>query len=459
LIRLHFYDALTAGRSPAEGQVIRFHSALFGPDEPPIERRFSVRLRDDVAVPIDGIENSPLSLLNLGIGFDETEFSRAVAPVLGCSKTLHIGFATTTKIDPFIRNAIYRSLLPEPFPYSHHLDLETLIRAIVLLRPAERPNFVDGKLASIARDFSTALWDSDWENENRALRVMELLTQLQISSPGLVSHAIGHSSINAIKTSLGMDQGEVADLQAVKPALVIHQTLQAKHGYGVFLPLSTDINYPDIMYMADLSCDLSDLVGNSSVSLEKLVRKTPGDGLPIVRVSLGRVPFVTQLKMVRPEDAKRLKLDGARIRENVQRLKSASRLASRMRDEPIMELPTLPTDVDHRMWAGDFSKADTEVMALLHDADYEQWPALIAKGNDMRVSELAIRILARECPAALTAEQAENWKDHVKRRGNLATLMSVEEQIEKLENVRTDYPSAHAIDHLLARLKGIAAKQ
>jgi exodeoxyribonuclease I len=460
-MRIHFYDLLTAGRSPAEGQVVRFHSALYGADEECQERLLSVRLRDDVGVPIKGIENSPLSMLNLGGGIDETQFARAVAPLFELPACLHVGVGTTTKLDPYVRHAIYRSLIPNRCithnPNSHHLDLDTLYRAMILLRPDDLPKQIRGKASMLDQDFNAMMWDADWDQDNRALWVRDLLSAAQQSSPHLVEHAFSKSSIAAIKSSLGMDQGEVSDLTVVRPAFFAHQSIMSRTGFALLFPLATDINFPDIAYMADLASDLSALVDDDNRSLESLVRKTPDDGLPIVRVSLSRMPFVAPLKNIRAEDACRLKINGDFLRANVQLLRNSPHLAARFRDEPILELPSLSADVDHRMWAGEFSQSDLQLMAKLQSQELADWLGLVQGAQDLRISELAVRVIAREQPILLDAEQLSAWKRHVKARVQLAAPSSVEAQLQALQNVFSDCPAAIGIEHLLKRLNGVAA--
>lgn len=142
-MQIHFYDLLVAGKSPAEGQVVRFHSILFKATGAPVERRLAMRLREDVQVPAHDIDLNPLSLLEFSTGLEETQFSREVAPLFAAKDTIHIGLGNTTKLDAYVRHAIYRSLTPiSSFTNgvtANFLDLETLLRALTLLRPDQVP--------------------------------------------------------------------------------------------------------------------------------------------------------------------------------------------------------------------------------------------------------------------------------------------------------------------------------
>lgn len=461
-MKMHFYDLLHVGKSPAEGQVLRFHSALFGGDNELTERNLAVRLRDDVAVPTKNIDTSPLALLNLNQGISEAEFARAASSLFDLHGTLHVGLSNTSKLDPYVRHSIYRSLMPTRCigidPGVHYLDLETLYRAIAILRPQDLPPGCSADPSKLDTYFHTVMWELDWEKDNRAIGVKNILLAAQASSPKLVEHAFSTSNVRSIKLALGMDDGEVSDLAAVKPCLVIHPSILSPKGFSLLLPLATDINYPDIAYMADLESDLSPIFGDEGASLESLVRKSKDDGRPLVRVSLSRLPFVAPLGVIRPEDSKRLRVDTSVVSANVRMLRGNLTLAARLRDEPILELTPLSADVDHRMFAGEFPPADLQFMREIHERDYEEWFPLLSKAQDLRVRELAIRLIAREAFTSLPPDLQSNWVQHVNARMKSASPSSLAVQLQALENIATDYPSAPGIAYLKKRLEGVAVQ-
>lgn len=461
-MNLHFFDVLTAGKSPAEGQVLRFHAINYSDDETVSQRMLSVRIRDDVYVPAKDIDATPLALMELGQGISECEFSRAVAPVFESPDTLHIGIGTTSKLEPFVRHALYRNLIPARLSSSsggRHLDLDTLFRAIAILRPQEMPEPFTADLSLLSRQFRSSMWDANWDLDNRAIRVKELLGAAQERSPKLIEHCIARSSSSAIKDALGLDAGEVSDLSSVVPSIVIHPSIITQSGYGLLYPLAIDVTYPDIAYMADLECDLSALVDDSDAGLESLLRKARGDGLPIVRVPLSRIPFVAPLGAIRPDDARRLKINLGFVKDNIARLRAATGLAARLRDEPILELSPQLADVDHRMWAGDFSRHDMEVMRALHEEGFDRWIDIAAGAHDLRVMDLAVRVLAREAPNLLPEGQREGWRAHVAARLNSTTPGSLAQELQAFQNASSEYPSAPGISFLLRRISGIAVRE
>ncbi len=87
--------------------------------------------------------HSDLALLAFDQGCSEVEWARRVFADFTRPNTLHIAFGSTTRHDPFIRASFYRNLLPYPClgvpDTAHFLDLDVLLRAILLIRPGECP--------------------------------------------------------------------------------------------------------------------------------------------------------------------------------------------------------------------------------------------------------------------------------------------------------------------------------
>ncbi len=462
-MQIHFYDLLVAGKSPAEGQVVRFHSILFKATGAPVERRLAMRLREDVQVPAHDIDLNPLSLLEFSTGLEETQFSREVAPLFAAKDTIHIGLGNTTKLDAYVRHAIYRSLTPiSSFTNgvtANFLDLETLLRALTLLRPDQVPHGFTGSAKRLDAEIQAATWEWDWDLDNRACGLKALLVAAFKSAPKFVEQCVATSSIAAIKAAMAMEGGEVSDFSSVQPVIMVHPSILSPGGFALLFPVGTDTNYPDIVFMADLTADLSALLDPNTRDLGSLVRTGANDARPLHRVSLSRYPFAAPLKAIRPDDARRLGVVGSKVRENVHRLRQASFLAAKLRDEPLLKLPSLSADVDHRMWAGDYPHADQQLLKSLQDKELPDWLSHLSNAQDRRILDLATRVLARECPHALSSEQLKSWRRHVMTRLDLASPNSLDAHLQALENAASEYPTAQGIEHLLRRAKGFAAQR
>lgn len=456
---IHFYDTLTAGRSPAEGQVVRYDSAFYssqGPAELEVSR---VRLRDDLYLDLNAVLYSELALMALNEGTSEVDWARRAFDDFTRPHTLHVGFGSSTRHDPFIRASLYRNLLPHPcmgLPVgAHYLDLDILLRAIHLIRPEELPWDIDRLSGGVGGLYQFLMWDAGLGQENRALRVKEVLSTISVSSAKLVNHAISHSSPKLIKALMGLDAGEVWDLRSANPVVLVHPMLPSNRGAILAMPVAADVNYPDLICMVDLECDLTCLCSDSTASLQGLARTGKGDrDAPLFHLSMSRVPFVAPLNAIRPEDARRLGINIAGVKTNIATLRTSNRLVGRLRDEPVLQLHSQPADADHRMWAGDFPPGDLDLMRQLHSKPFADWPEMLGRGTDRRLRELGTRMLGRYSPEAVPAADRESWRRHLEHRvcGDSSGSIRLERLLEHVEDVRMQYPTSEGLTGLRDRL-------
>lgn len=458
---IHFYEAVTAGKNPAEGQLLRYHSLFVdGTDHELLT--MAIKLREDVYVdPVAALE-SDVATLDLSAGVSELEWARTAFKHFIAKDCLHIGFGSSTRLDPYIRYGMYRNLLPYPCvglpPGSHFLDVETLLRTVALLRPETFP-WPDARgINSSSGMHHFLMWEANVTGLNRAILLKEILSQLAATSPKLVEHAIKLSSIESIKVSLGLDGGEVSDLGSVKPSLLIHPSIPNARGAVLGFPVAVDITYPDIVFVADLESDLSELCDPGTESLQGLVRVAPTDThKPLIRVSLSRIPFCAPLSALRSQDAARLHVDLRTVKANVDYLRATRHLAARLKDEPILELSSQPADVDHRMWAGDFQDADILRMNRLHTLPTEQWPSIIASGMEGRFRELGLRLIGRTQPELLSDDDHSTWANHsrAKATGNFQTPERLAHLRKQAQDVAKESPNALGLCQLNERLARI----
>ena len=393
----------------------------------------------------------------------ELEWARTAHQHFTTPECLHVAFGATGRLEQFIRFSMYRNLLPFPSvglpDWLHYLDLETLTLAIQLLRPDEFP-WRKSKLSSPAALHQFLTWDAKLLGQNRAIRAKEILEALVGSSPRLVEHAIRMSSLPALKVALGLDGGEVSDLEAVHPNLLVHSSIAGRHNGLLAFPVAVDVTYPDMLFVADLEADLSELCDPTTERLSNLVRTRPGDSAkPLVRVSLSRLPFCAPMRTIRPADAARLRIDQALVTSNVAKLRECGFLAARLKEEPILELAPQPFDVYHRMWAGDFSPADQERMRQLHAAQPCDWLRIVSSGVDGRLMELGERLIGRESPDLLPPTRLAAWTAHVQGRagGDLKTPDWLAILRKRAQDSALTFPTAVGLVQLnerLARLFG-----
>src|SRR3990167_6021641 len=110
---IHFYDAVTAGKHPAEGQLLRYDSVRCDSGASDILMSL-IRLRDDVYVDPTAAEDGDIATQDLNSGVTELEWARTAHQHFTTPECLHVAFGATGRLEQFIRFSMYRNLLPFP---------------------------------------------------------------------------------------------------------------------------------------------------------------------------------------------------------------------------------------------------------------------------------------------------------------------------------------------------------
>lgn len=459
---IHFYDALPVGKNAADGQLLGYDSVMTGGESADEIISQSIRLRDDVFLDPVSVVDSELATLDLLAGCGELEWARVAYRHFTIRDCLHIGVGNSSKADNYIRHGLYRNLLPYPcVGHSegfYSLDLETVLRAIQFLRPEEYPWPGAPGPDSPAAFLHYIMWDSTYSGGNRALRVKDLASEISKVSPRLLDHALKLSSVSTIKRALGLDDGEVSSLQSVKPSLLLHASIASSRGAVVGMPIGVDVNYPDILFVADLEADVSPLCDPNFKDFQSLVRIHPDDlAKPLVRISLSRLPFVAPLSAARKEDIQRLGINVPLVKANAVKLRQMESLPARLKDDPMLELSSQPADIYHRVLSGNFPVSDLALMKQLHSSSADQWVSLFSRSVDGRFADLGFRLLGRESPESLPRVQRERWSQFLKSRvlGNLTTPDRVAQLRKGAEDNAQRYPSLKAVQQINERLSRI----
>ena len=451
MVNIHFYDALASGANPQEGQVLRYHCIRVGEDGSFQTKKSAVALRDDVFIDPQYALDSDIAFLNLQEGVSELEWAKSVYQDFTSPQSLFIGLGNSTRVDPALRQVFYRSLLPYPafgFPAgAHYLDIETLLAAILVLRPTEYPfdpKIQPGKGSAL---YQYLMWDSSWEGDNRAQRIRDVLAEVAKRSPRMLEHAISISGDKSIRNFLGLEDGAVTGITGLKPVVGIHSSLLTSRPVSVLVPMAVDPSYPDFLYMIDLESDLTELLSAKDESLSKCVRKNRSDlTKPLIRVSLSKLPFFAPIGALRGDDIQRLQVNSPLIKSNMAAVQGADWLCSQARMENLFDIPALSADVDSRLWAGDFRRSDQQIMRELHAAPFSEWLSISQSSHDERLPELVTRALARQRNCELPTELGSAWEAHVRHR--LAPSTSTNQDLVALYS---QYPSLAGLTALMKR--------
>lgn len=463
---VHFYDAVTVGLSPSHGQIAQFHSVLLSKGQQARLAVTTIRLRDDLWIDPESFEEHDLFDSPLNDGPDEYEWSREALRLFSIRGCLHIGLGSSAGYDHYIRNTLYRNLSEFPNtgypPESHYLDLATVIRAVHTLRPETLPWDLGPRIGDDLDIRHRLMWDSGMAPTNRALTIKSLLSDLHKASPNLVGFALLSTSVHQLKEAFGFEDGGISSLSSIRPCFLCHETIVTERRAGMFMPVSVDINNPDIVYLADLESDLSELCDAEYPSLHTLERTSEEDThLPLVRVDLNTIPFMAPLSAIRREDAARLGISVPVVKANVERLRQSPNVIRRLLAEPIMSEITLSADVDHRRRAGNYSEADLRLLAKLHENQLFDWPGMLNTAADFRLRELGKRMLLRYAPGVMSDQEQADWKQRVVARvaGSVFTPDRVEMVLQQAEHRATAMPAARGICDLSARIQRLLRRE
>ncbi|KKN96070.1 hypothetical protein LCGC14_0169990 [marine sediment metagenome] len=429
LENIHFYDSAWIGR-PADGQPTRFESLMYKSGVGECTTH-SIKLRADVAFDPLLVEDSASFSSDLSAGASEYEFARELERLFSTSNTLHIGLGITSEQADVLNHCRYRCLstLPHCTPPANtfQLDLITVLRAINLLRPPGDELLVDPFAATsvihsqlLARFPSVLAVDS----------IKQVMGHIQAHAPKLLKHSLGHTCVNQIQKSFGLESGQIDSLGSVNPLLIVHESIGPRTFVCGF-PIGVDPQDPHLVYMVDLQADLSDLAEDGSENVQRFVRQDPNDRTkPISTLDLTRIPFVCPLSAVDVQTAERLDIDKSVINHNVQLMRYQSELCLAMMDYSEAGRST-KADPDYQLRSGDYSPQDLHLLEQLHKTEFSEWPALLDRASDSRIKTLAWRLSCRAGASAPKSQAGERWAAHCASR--LKAGLSVEQLSRRVQ--------------------------
>ena len=413
---IHFYDSQFIG-APAYGQLVSFDSLILAAGDV-ADYQAKIYLRPDVSFSPQAVEQGDCFAVDMASGISEYQWSRKAFDLFATPGALHIGIGNTGALDSFIRFAQYRCLSTLPntsLPSgAHYLDLLTLCRAINALRPESAAISLPNEWGELRKREYIC---NQMPHESRARTVKELASSIMAASPKLMAHAIKHSSPAKIGALCGLVHGQVESLSEMRPVFLCHEQLLTDRGYGVFLPLGTDPQYQNIVYMIDLQADLSALIADRGSSVSRFIRTEPSQqDRPVVRVNLNRIPFASPLGVLDRATAMRLGIDPGEVKRNAWLLLDKTDLCLALLEVSGASDANLNGDPDFQLFGAEYLQTDLALLQQLHRTDPSKWEALISTAQDARITTLGLRLIRRCAPALLGENDLKLWHAHCASR-------------------------------------------
>ncbi len=416
-----WYDIETSGISPAHDRIVQFASLRTDADLKPVEPPFStyIQLGPEVVPWPESLLVTGITPQTLTTGRPEWEAMTEILRLFEMPRTCVAGYNNLLFDDEFIRYTLYRNLLD---PYAREWrdgnsrwDIIDVVRAAGALRPEgiEWP-VVDGtpsfRLQAIAEANGLA-HDSPHDALSDVHATIGVAGLIHKHQRRLYQYALGLRSKDASRRMLVPFGREIC----------IHAARSfgsARYGAA---PVISVAQHPEIdasVIVADLGRDVSVLIEDSAEALaEALFAKEAEERPPLHQVRLNRCPFLAPLKVLRPQDARRIGIDRDLVLERRATLAATpdldTKIAQVYAQRDAARSDSRP-DVEERLYEGFTSDADRRCCESLQRElrAGARWPD-DTSFSDARLGELAGRLRARLRPDSLDASGRAAWRRHI----------------------------------------------
>ena len=419
----YWYDLETSGTHPASDRIMQFAGcrtdrALQAMDAPYVTY---VGLAPDVLP-------SPAACLVTGIspqqandrGVDEWQALRQVDERMRQPNTCVVGYNNLRFDDDFLRHGFYRNLMD---PYAREWqdgnsrwDLIDVVRAAYALRPQGIRWPQEDGVVTFRLDRLSIANDIPHDGAHDALAdvhaTIGLARVVKSAQPKLWHFAFRQRSRNAVQELL----------RPLGKRLCVHVSGRFSNERFCAAPVVSVAEHPTIntrLAVVDLARDVDMLV---ECDADELAARLFADDAaaderpPLKLVTMNRCPFVAPIKVVRPDDAKRLGFDFDAIERRRRALAAAPGLAEKI--AAVYERADgheAPADVEFALFDGFIDDADKRASQRLQSAlaaGDGPWPRFTP--HDERLRVLGERLKARLRERDLDADERARWQAHVR---------------------------------------------
>lgn len=386
--------------------------------------------------PADDALPSPDACLITGItpqkardeGYPEAEFIQLIHQELSAPATCGVGYNSIRFDDEVTRNCLYRNFFD---PYGREWqqgnsrwDIMDMLRCTYALRPEgiEWPKHENGKVSFKLEDLTRANGISHeaahdaLSDVHATIAVAKLVKDRQ---PKLYQHLY---ELRDKRKVLSM-----FELENKKPLLHISGMFGVERACSAMIvPLAWHPVNKNAVVCFDLSIDPSPLFELSADEIRARVFTASDqlpegvERLPLKLIHANKCPVVLPAKMVTPEIAERLKLDGAKMREHLAIIKRAdtdNQLQEKLQQVFSQTPADSPSDPDWMLYGGGFFGAsDKAAMDTIRQTKPKELAELQLAFQDRRLEEMFFRYRARNYHHTLNGEDLARWEEYRSRR-------------------------------------------
>ncbi|QEP44014.1 exodeoxyribonuclease I [Ectothiorhodospiraceae bacterium BW-2] len=426
---LFWYDYETSGTHPALDRPLQVAAVRTNLALEPIEEPLSFYVRPSPdylihpeAALVTGI--SPHQLLEEGVS--EAELSQRLFEELSRPGTCSVGYNSIRFDDEFTRYLFYRNLLPvydrEWQNGNSRWDLIDVVRLAHDLRPEGMhwPQRESGH-ADFRLEALSAANGISHEQAHDALAdvyaTVALAKLIRDRQPKLFDYCFEIRLKSELKKRLKPGSGE----------LLLHTSGMYNRQEGattVVMPLLWHPLNTNSVIVWDCRFDPQLLL---DLELEELRRRlyspkealTDSEPRPALKeLHVNKAAVVAPLNTLRDDDAVRLGIDRAAVKQHQRLLLQQQRTVERKLRSLYQQRyqPEGQFDVDQQLYHGFFEREDLRQMAILRQLTPAELAQRSVQFRDERLTELLFRFRARNYPDSLSESEMALWRAHCRQR-------------------------------------------
>jgi exodeoxyribonuclease-1 len=257
---------------------------------------------------------------------------------------------------------------------------------------------------------------------------------------------------------------ELLDVVEMTPLVHVSSRYPSTRGcLALVAPIAGHPTRPNGVIVYDLDVDPAPLIELDADEIADRVFTRRADlpegveRIPLKTVHANKSPALAPLSVLKITDTARIALDVERNLRHLERIRTASGLAEKVRRVFSREAPRESAgDADIAMYDGFLSDDDRLLLRSVRETPPAELGTRRFPFRDARCAELLFRYRARNWPETLTAEEVQRWETERRRRletATPATPRTLDEYFATIAEYRADAAATPADRALLDQLE------
>ena len=451
---LYWHDYETSGASPANDRPWQFAGVRTTLNLEVIGEPLTVYAKPSLdvlphptAIRVTGI--SPYECEATGL--TEQGFIARIHDELSQSGTCGVGYNSLRFDDEVTRYTLWRNFY-DPYAREHsrgnsRWDLIDVVRAFYALRPDSLhwPKHPDGSPSFKLEDLTAANGlehGAAHDAMSDVTATLALARALRAADEALFDRLLSQRFKTRVEA--------MVDTHRMTPLVHISGLFGTdRHCLGVIVPLTIHPDFKSDVICADITrepsfLDMSVEEIQARLFAKKEALSSPDDRPSLMTIKVNRAPVLLPMSDITPEAAKRLGLDGDRLRVHLSELRAAreargASFTAECQDVYRSASRAADANPDTALYGSFVPKEDRGLIQQVREAS----PAELRNGrfafSDARLPELLFRYRARNWPESLSAEERLQWQEHCRAQWETSDHLNLKAFQSALESeIRTE---------------------